>query len=45
MLKRIRTRNVGNAGDLEIATGNGTTLITGRNGLGRTLLLDAAWRR
>ena len=44
MLKRIRTRNVGNAGDLEIATGNGTTLITGRNGLGRTLLLDAAWR-
>ena len=44
MLKRIHLRNIGPAADLEMEPGRGTSLVTGINGLGRTLVLDAAWR-
>ena len=44
LLRRIRTTNIGPAADMSIEPGEGTSLITGVNGLGRTLLLDAAWR-
>lgn len=44
MLERICTHDIGPAAQMSIDTGEGMTLLTGMNGLGRTLLLDAAWR-
>ena len=44
MLSRIEIENIGPADELGISPGPGTTLLTGENGRGRTLILDAAWR-
>ena len=44
MLRHIRVTNIGPAGEIALKPGRRTTLLTGDNGLGRTLLLDSAWR-
>ena len=44
VLRHIRVTNIGPAGEIALKPGRRTTLLTGDNGLGRTLLLDSAWR-
>lgn len=43
MLKNLRLRNIGPAPELSMALGPRLNVVTGDNGLGKTLLLDAAW--
>ena len=44
MLRHIRVTNIGPVGEIALMPGRRTTLLTGDNGFGRTLLLDSAWR-
>ena len=44
MLKRVEVDGIGPANGLVVEPGPGTTVVTGENGRGRTLLLDATWR-
>jgi hypothetical protein len=43
MLKRIRTHGVGPSPDTDVEFGDRLTIISGDNGLGKSLLLDLAW--
>lgn len=43
MLERIRLRNVALAPQIEAVFGTRLNVLTGDNGLGKSLLLDAAW--
>ena len=43
MLERLKLRNIGPAGELELAYHPRVNLLTGDNGLGKTFLLDTAW--
>lgn len=43
MFRRIETANIGPAERLVLEVGRGTTLITGDNATGKTLLLDCIW--
>ncbi len=43
MLERIHLKNVGPAPEMEMNLAERLNLITGDNGLGKTLLLDGAW--
>lgn len=44
MLNYLKLRNVGPAPELELELGPRINLITGDNGLGKSFLLDVAWR-
>lgn len=44
MLNYLKLRNVGPAPQLELELGPRINLITGDNGLGKSFLLDVAWR-
>ena len=43
MIERLKLRNVGPAGELELAYQPRVNLLTGDNGLGKTFLLDVPW--
>lgn len=43
MLRYLKTRNIGPAPQFEMELGERLNVLTGDNGLGKTLLLDVAW--
>lgn len=43
MLRTIHAHNLGALGEVEVEFAERLTLLTGDNGLGKTLLLDLAW--
>jgi predicted ATPase len=43
MLKHLKLKNIGPAGNMELEFGERLNLITGDNGLGKSFLLDIAW--